>query len=708
MPGTAIKTRQRHLRLFFSAELAGGTEFKNRRPVEDFSEKEAWTDRFELFMRDFNEDFKTEVAHAREAEADQKETTLVPPPRLWKIHGDALMFTELTYTDQVQSLALFRTAVEAFIQVAQRHDEELRRDGMGLKGCVWTAGFPIRNRHVQLVQDDVELFLDDDKHDMPVPIVASWIGRDMDLGLRLCRDAHAGRVTCSLDVAHYMMLSEPQNVEVFCVGWRHHPDILGGLTYPVLWLETIPGRNLRDPWDFDRWPECREFTFTGPLSKERFDELAVRMRASLPQLIPPYMASGNITNQARDVHEAKEARHILRILGSSTEELDVSAPPGTVSLISSEDLNQILVNLQEREEKAATLRELLMAIANDRSYRMWERRDQYDGKLFKLPSDFENPRDVDKEHRLLEAMRLVVDDVLRVKLVVRDDQVFMTDGLWVPSSIQVFPFADESDLVLDECSSLVTDDFPVDCVIDVATRCGFNALRYAGTGHVRRYGFDRSARAVIYAAINSLINNVPDFTAGVRRVQQGIARVFDGSGPENVLVTVNMPFALVPTTQTIGLANDGGERGYEKTMRALEEIIILARHLHPQSEMRAAILVYSVGRKDTDKWYVAEEARRLFGHDRVTWRKLDQKMWRINGRKEQKNPMPLTKLHLKADCMFHVRNDVNRPAMKRNYRALTRTLKSENHTHLVYGILGIRGITRDWALHRTTDPDQSR
>lgn len=706
MPAVPIKSRQRHLRLFFSAELDGGSAFKNRRPVEEFSQKGAWTDRFEQFLRDFSMDFKAEVKRAREEEATRTEATIVPPPSIWKIHGDALLFTELAYPDEEQGLAVFRTAVGAFVRVAQQHDEELMRDNMGLRGCVWTAGFPIRNRRVQLVQDDVEFFIDDDARDRPVPIVESWIGRDMDLGLRLCGEAQSGRVTCSLDVGHFMMLAQPCKVKLYCVGWRQFPEVLGGVMYPLLWLEPLEPRGARQPWDIDQSPEFRALSFKGALDKEQFDLLAMQMRRRFPQLISPYMASGNMPNQARKVHEAKESIHAIRILGSTTERgLDVSAPPGRVSLMNLDDLNQILVDLQEKPQKAASLRKVLMAIATDRSYRTWLYKDQYDGRLFKLHPELVGPVDKDFEHRLPEAMHLVADDILRVKLIVRGEQVLITDGLWVPASIQVFPFEDESDLILDQCGSDEMRDFPADCIIDVATRCGYNALGYASETHVRRYGFDRSARAIVYAAINALINDVPDFTAGVRRVQQGIARVFDASRAENVLVTVNMPFALVPTVDTIALANDGGKLGYEKTMEALRQTAVLAEHLHPKSEMRAVVLVYSLGRKDSDSWYVPTKAREIFGEELVTWRLLDKPLWRINGRKEEPNPMLLSKLKNKAECRFHVRNDANRQAVKKDYEVLTRKLRRMGFTHVAYGMLTIRGLSREWALSRPTVAD---
>src|SRR5690349_12369034 len=134
MSEDAIVTRARHLRLFFCAELIGGAEYKNRWPVEELPRNGGWPELFERFFLHFARDFKDEVTAGRQEEADERDALLVPPPQLLEIHGDALTFTERTYTDPAQALAALRTAVSAFVTVVQSFDRDLESYGLGVRG----------------------------------------------------------------------------------------------------------------------------------------------------------------------------------------------------------------------------------------------------------------------------------------------------------------------------------------------------------------------------------------------------------------------------------------------------------------------------------------------------------------------------------------------------------------------------------------------
>jgi hypothetical protein len=117
----------------------------------------------------------------------------------------------------------------------------------------------------------------------------------------------------------------------------------------------------------------------------------------------------------------------------------------------------------------------------------------------------------------------------------------------------------------------------------------------------------------------------------------------------------------------------------------------------PSSHLRCAILAYSIGDQTTDSWKVDGKATRRFG-DAARWELLDgQPLWRVNGRKEQPNPMPLGSLKLKADCRFHVRNPANRDGVREDYEALTTELAGKGFYHLGYGVVTIDVPARDVA-----------
>ena len=187
-------------------------------------------------------------------------------------------------------------------------------------------------------------------------------------------------------------------------------------------------------------------------------------------------------------------------------------------------------------------------------------------------------------------------------------------------------------------------------------RC--RAPSFAACGaDVRRYGFDRNLRAIAFAAINAALNGQTNARFAINDIRSGMPPIFSQKH-ERVLLLANMPFALSSEPDAIARSADGGRFGYERTIDALSAFDALADQLDAESELRAVVLVYSVGDKGRDTWYVPAYARDKFGPDNVGWRLCsEEKLWRVNGRKEQDNPMPLSRLELKADCRFYVREE---------------------------------------------------
>jgi hypothetical protein len=350
-----------------------------------------------------------------------------------------------------------------------------------------------------------------------------------------------------------------------------------------------------------------------------------------------------------------------------------------------DDLNQILLYMQEQPESRAMLRGILLEVARHETYRTWMETAEYHGLLFRLHRSLAFTSD--EERRLLELLKLVEADALRVKLHARGENVFLTDGLWVSSAIRVFPFIDESDLVLRACSERGLTDWAT-CAIDPAVGCGPHVLRYQAPGS-RRYGFDRSARAVAYAAINSLINDCEDALFGINDIRRGIPAVVD-QDEERVLVLANMPFSLSPSPNTLVRTAEGGRYGYELTIALFDSVKSLADRLPASSEVRCVAVAYSVGSAGDDQWAVRDMAAERFGSDQVEWTLLrDEPLWRVNGKKEEENPMPLSALRRKVDCRFYVRREANRDKVRAEYDALARELNGHGYSHLGYGTLSI-------------------
>jgi methylase of polypeptide subunit release factors len=699
--------RSTQLRVFFSVDLVGGTAYKSRGPADDFSSAESWPNRFEGFFQEFTRSFKERVIEARA----EKRAAVMPPPELWKINGDELLFTELVYADPDQQHTALKSSLRTFVDLVHETDEHYVSEGLGVRACVWTAGFPLRNKRLQIVQGGIELLADDAGRSDPdtgpggsVPVtVNDYIGRDMDLGFRLAAKAPPGRVICSLDLAEFALaLPAPKGLSVWHVGWSALKGILDSQPYPLLWLEGEQPAKVRHPWDESTneysSPEMREFLQKKEaLTGDEFASLAERVRAlSAGQLIVPYASLTGMPQDHEKEYGTQTTPDPVRELHAG-EEVDTTASDFAVSsghaeTITLDDLNQLLLWLQDNPEKAGGLKEILSQIAAHPNYREWGREQQFEGDLFRLHHSLAFASD--EKRWLLESKLLVKNDALRVKLNLCGDQVFMTDGLWIDPSIRAFPFSDESDLVVRACEESGWMGWAT-CVVDPATGCGHNLLRYRG-GDVRRYGFDRNTRALAYAGINAALNGVPAASFANGDIRNGIPPVFSQDVDERVLVVANMPFALVPNREQIARSAQGGRHGYELTVALIDAIDALSGQLSQKSQLRCVILAYSVGHKATDSWAVPNYASEQFGKAGTKWSLWpEERLWRVNGKKEQVNPMPLDLLKLKADCRFYVRGDVNPEVLREEYEKLTGDLEKEKLDHLAYGV-----ITADVPLRR--------
>lgn len=698
-PSPAVN-RDQQLRVFFSADLCGGDDYKHRWPTEDFAPPDAWPARFEQFFTEFDRQFRSRVATARERD---DAAWLMPGPQLWKTDDDALLYMELVYPKHEMRHAALASAAKAFVTLVTEFDREYLPEGLGVRGCIWTAGFPFRNRPLTMEQgaighldDLLEMPSIDPEHGAEPPKAATtatnYIGRDIDLGLRLANTVPPGRVICSLDLAQFLLdIPGRSAVLVWLTGWRILPGVFGGMPYPILLLDTGAAER-RHPWEPDgpEVPdEVRALLTSKPLTKQQFRVLADALRAQHQHMIVPYASPDDMPEKHRRawrtaISETRKTGSIT--IGASDADDGHSAPSHETRDIGLDELNKLLLNLQEHAALATKLRVVLRAVAEHPTYILWRDTDQFASMLFRLPRSIVFADD--ETRRLLEATGLVHDNVLRVKINTTDEQVFITDGLWISPAVRAFTFLDESDLLLKACEQQGWLDWAT-CIIDPATGAGHHPLRYSGA-EVHRFGFDRNVRAIAFAAINAVLNARPKARFAINDIRSGIPPVFS-QRPERVLFLANMPFALSSEPDAIARSADGGRFGYERTIDALDAFDALADDLGRESELRAVVLAYSVGDAARDTWYVPDWARDRFGTENVDWQLWpEERLWRVNGRKEQDNPMPLSRLELKADCRFYVREEADRDSVRSGYQALARELAGLGHYHLGYGVMAIR------------------
>ena len=304
---------------------------------------------------------------------------------------------------------------------------------------------------------------------------------------------------------------------------------------------------------------------------------------------------------------------------------------------------------------------------------------------FSLPKSFGSSMGDDKW--LLQHLGLLNGSLLEVKLASHGGRLHITDGSWVNPNYRVYPFTDESSLICDHVLS-TTNTLP-DLMIDPASGCGHHAL---ALGDIKmRASLDINLRAIVYSRINTILSGYPQMLCGINDLRNGIPDLFHKISVDNTLITINMPFAIFPSFNNLPktLAQDGGDRGAALTFSALDAVFRMTKSAKNMKSIRCVILFYSLGNPESDTWEVVERARKLFGKKNVKHKIFpDEKMWRINGKKEQPNPMPVSSLSLKAGCR-HTYDESKEREVQAGYEALSNHFTKNGFSHLGYGLADI-------------------
>ena len=215
------------LRLFASADLAGSTAFKARRPDAIAPE---WAPTFREFFMEFPAAVEAEYARVPE-KATSPAMHLMP----WKFSGDEAIFcVELAnHTEVVAHLAAFKQAITAF--AIKWKDQPLR-----LKGAAWLAGFPVSNVELEIESINGKMI--------------DFIGPAMDRGFRVAKFADIRRFVLTPDLV--LMLIDaldrtevgPANKEfsVFYAGRETLKGVIGNEPFPIFWLDMLNGHRTEE------------------------------------------------------------------------------------------------------------------------------------------------------------------------------------------------------------------------------------------------------------------------------------------------------------------------------------------------------------------------------------------------------------------------------------------------------------------------------
>jgi hypothetical protein len=207
-----------------------------------------------------------------------------------------------------------------------------------------------------------------------------------------------------------------------------------------------------------------------------------------------------------------------------------------------------------------------------------------------------------------------------------------------------------------------------------------------------KVALDINPRALVFCNLNASLAGNQNVFCGMNDLRKGLPPVLASIKFDNLLVAFNMPFAMFPddTSHTHSPTQAGGERGAALTLAALAAVRDFAKRAGPENRLRIVASFNSLGRLSNGRWTweVAEKARQIFPNTEIRIELMnEEKIWRINGVRTQKNPMPLEELSTRSRCL-HAFPESQHSAWL-GYERLKHAFQAEGFTHLGYAILDI-------------------
>lgn len=252
---------QPRLRLFLSADIVGSTALKQSPLGEQkrHEQRTKWFTKIQGFYFEAQKAFSKEFNELKQKLQDPEK--IGDPPLLWKTVGDEVLFTKIItdHRQVVQTLHCWMKAVESMRRFIKKDDPRL-----DIKCSSWIAGFPFRNSEVAVSENSSEKdefngdwFLASGKtlekyykNPSNSSIYLDFIGPNIDIGFRLSQFCSSRKFIISIDVAYILSIANPKpdiDDRVFNVYFDgSHPlkGVLGGLHYPIFWLDLSPNESL--------------------------------------------------------------------------------------------------------------------------------------------------------------------------------------------------------------------------------------------------------------------------------------------------------------------------------------------------------------------------------------------------------------------------------------------------------------------------------
>ena len=319
------------VRLFFSMDLSGATKYKYSNPPTEIFNNEisSWPS---FFIEFFNQSGALFWNNMR-LSSDQNNHGFYPI-EFWKTLGDEILFFS-TQTSEEQPYWQLRAFILTVQQLHMKVQEYTNLQ-LGVKGVIWSAGFPIRNKRIFLDQSNGTSVYEGDEETLeiqtgarPAPgAVVDFMGLEMDQGFRLGSHATPGRVVASPDACYLAakgyskvdaqrvgafqhgatiegLVDASPEFRVVRVGWESLRGVLGELPVPILWPECVKSdfdevgkRQLPYSFDAGRSPYWSRYLNERSLNSREYRDFFERWNSDLQahgvSHIQPYIKADNL------------------------------------------------------------------------------------------------------------------------------------------------------------------------------------------------------------------------------------------------------------------------------------------------------------------------------------------------------------------------------------------------------------------------------
>lgn len=380
---------QSHVRLFLSVDVAGSTRLKNIRNHKDLLNR--YEERYEVLasfntsalqsdqripdgelknqviaslartisrqtmdwavlltetFRDLNTTFQGNIERLNAG------PSLRPQAYPWKALGDELVYAiEVTKREQIHQ------CICAFLGALRLHDEKLAKEKLiRLKGSAWVAGFPVRNRIVELPVPEV--IIKGSGKGYPFPR-QDFLGPDMDIGFRLGKCTWPGFIVGSMGLVELLGdYKTHSQIRVHEVGWESLKGVWDGRPYPIFWLSMPKESEISDTeyFEYREGDEVESQFLKSWIGKGSRGEEAKEHREKIKKirkeqsdslgLVTPYLVQEDGTENIPEDH--KRILEIMKALQDQSEDGSDNAPwenPGGKTTIElSENVDQVFNN----------------------------------------------------------------------------------------------------------------------------------------------------------------------------------------------------------------------------------------------------------------------------------------------------------------------------------------------------------------------------